>query len=494
MNPLTSSSLAQSSMNPQTNSSFPPGSTAVNPLTNSPNLLGSTINPLTSSSLGSTMHPLTLGPTSSPYSTALTPPNLTSPSSLLALLSAYFPREFSSDLFTIYSVYETPAPQLMLAAITQLELFARADPGLDLYRLYHASLSHPALQKVAELFHAYSGEIKSYNFSKLEPALLAIMLKTYLKSLSEPLIPYVYYEKFVSLLSGSNDRHIGSRLFALVQDFPAHHFSALRYLMAHLARMCALQYARGVREPPTILIQSFTFVILRPPSETFAQNSNEIHFRIIELLLMYGDWGENSNEIHFRIIELLLMYGDWGEVSFFSSSILTFYCSRTSIISTNWNRGEHTFYEYAGVAAASCIFGFYAYCKAKYDPPRRVNILIIHVRNIYSTFHSIALISWVANAMVEIHTDLIKKSLVFDELTNAFSTSNEELNNKRQAIEAFGEAANVFEEQLKLQAKLHKDARPHEVCRIEKLHKDARPHEVCRVEKLHKDARPIRAG
>ncbi|XP_026686877.1 phosphatidylinositol 3-kinase regulatory subunit beta-like, partial [Diaphorina citri] len=150
------------------------------------------------------------------------------------------------------------------------EHYSKPDCGLSAANLFEPGNA----SQVAELFHAYSGEIKSYNFSKLEPALLAIMLKTYLKSLTEPLIPYVYYEKFVSLLSGSNDRHIGSRLFALVQDFPAHHFSALRYLMAHLARMCALQYARGVREPPTILIQSFTFVILRPPSETFAQNSN----------------------------------------------------------------------------------------------------------------------------------------------------------------------------------------------------------------------------
>ncbi|KAI5708156.1 hypothetical protein M8J76_000120 [Diaphorina citri] len=515
MNPLSSSSLAQSSMNPQTNSSLPPGSTAINPLTNSPNLLGSTMNPLT------------LGSTSSPYSTALTPPNLTSPSSLLALLSAYFPREFSSDLFTIYSVYETPAPQLMLAAITQLELFARADPGLDLYRLYHASLSHPALQKVAELFHAYSGEIKSYNFSKLEPALLAIMLKTYLKSLSEPLIPYVYYEKFVSLLSGSNDRQIGSRLFALVQDFPAHHFSALRYLMAHLARMCALQYARGVREPPTILIQSFTFVILRPPSETFAQNSNEIHFRIIELLLMYGDWGEvlptfssppalpprklsprpSATYVHSRqsSLDVAKMSSGpetyslrdaewyWGDISrddvndkLADTADGTFLVRDTStkngeytltlrkggtnkLIKIFHRNGRYGFSEPFKFTSVVELINYYKHeSLSQYNSTLDTRLLYPVSRfssDVDADIHSND-VDKVANAMVEIHTDLIKKSLVFDELTNAFNTSNEELNNKRQAIEAFGEAANVFEEQLKLQAKLHKDARPHEVKKL----------------------------
>lgn len=35
---------------------------------------------------------------------------------------------------------------------------------------------------------------------------------------------------------------------------------------------------------------------------------------------------------------------------------------------------EHTFYEYAAGAAVFWLFGFYAYCKSKYDPPRRISV------------------------------------------------------------------------------------------------------------------------
>ncbi|KAL1455463.1 hypothetical protein WDU94_009554 [Cyamophila willieti] len=65
---------------------------------------------------------------------------------------------------------------------------------------------------------------------------------------------------------------------------------------------------------------------------------------------------------------------------------------------------EHTFYEYAGVAAAFWLFGFYAYCKAKYDPPRR-----IAVRNVKGfkgrlgfVWNYIVTSPWIGQAIIEL--------------------------------------------------------------------------------------------
>lgn len=44
-------------------------------------------------------------------------------------------------------------------------------------------------------------------------------------------------------------------------------FHLLRFLMSHFLQLCQLQIGRGIMEPPTLLIQSFCHVLLRPPWE-----------------------------------------------------------------------------------------------------------------------------------------------------------------------------------------------------------------------------------
>lgn len=65
---------------------------------------------------------------------------------------------------------------------------------------------------------------------------------------------------------------------------------------------------------------------------------------------------------------------------------------------------EHTYYEFAGAAAAFWIFGFYTYCKAKYDPPRRMPVR--NVKNFKSRlafiWNFIITSPWIGQAIIEL--------------------------------------------------------------------------------------------
>lgn len=63
----------------------------------------------------------------------------------------------------------------------------------------------------------------------------------------------------------------------------------------------------------------------------------------------------------------------------------------------------------------------------------------------------------------EIQRDFITKTKAYDDLTKNFNRSEVEVKNKRQAIDAFLLAVQLFEEQIKLQEKCQKEAQPHEV-------------------------------
>ncbi|XP_046745442.1 uncharacterized protein LOC124410830 isoform X2 [Diprion similis] len=95
-----------------------------------------------------------------------------------------------------------------------------------------------------------------------------------------------------------NDEQCTKCLFKLVDELPEHHKSTLRHLMLHFCRICRLQHARGYREPPTILIQVLCHIFLRPPWERIIQvvHNTEAHIRIMELLLLRGDWGDKLPE------------------------------------------------------------------------------------------------------------------------------------------------------------------------------------------------------
>ena len=68
-------------------------------------------------------------------------------------------------------------------------------------------------------------------------------------------------------LGGTRDDQCAVQLYRLVSQLPEPHRATLRYLLAHVCRLCQWQHARGRNEPPTLVVQVFAHIILRPPWE-----------------------------------------------------------------------------------------------------------------------------------------------------------------------------------------------------------------------------------
>lgn len=125
-----------------------------------------------------------------------------------------------------------------------------------------------------------------------EPHVLASGLKKLLRELPDPLVPSQWYDAFIDAarkmtkhfyfamkwqphflrllleITGiSRDDQCAAQLYRLVQQLPELHRVTLRILLAHIARLCQWQHGRGRCEPPTLIIQVFAHIILRPPWE-----------------------------------------------------------------------------------------------------------------------------------------------------------------------------------------------------------------------------------
>lgn len=75
-------------------------------------------------------------------------------------------------------------------------------------------------------------------------------------------------------------------------ELPEHHRTTLKFIMAHLCRICCLQFNRGIRDSPLALVQVFCHIFLRPMWKEIVQivSNTPEHIRIMELLLLSGDW------------------------------------------------------------------------------------------------------------------------------------------------------------------------------------------------------------
>ncbi|KAK1136130.1 hypothetical protein K0M31_000697 [Melipona bicolor] len=198
---------------------------------------------------------------------------------------------FGLGLCSQFDISSRSAPLLVERCTSALEEKAFEDSTLDLYKVYHSS---PPNEQTLELRQKLNEDVCNADLSSYSAQCVASVLKKFLRELPDPVIPVQFYDRFIEASNMKNDEQCAVRLGQLVSELPDHHRSTLFHLMAHFCRICQLQHGRGYMEPPTILIQVLCHIFVRPPWERIVQivHNIEAHIRIVEVLLLHGDWNE----------------------------------------------------------------------------------------------------------------------------------------------------------------------------------------------------------
>ncbi|XP_055630885.1 phosphatidylinositol 3-kinase regulatory subunit alpha isoform X2 [Toxorhynchites rutilus septentrionalis] len=203
---------------------------------------------------------------------------------------------FGLGLCQLFNVAELPAPQIVIILCNELEQKAMCNMNLDLYKLYRTT--PPNYDEVNKLRDSLNENLINTDLSSYSPECVATVLKKFLRELPDPIIPVMFYDKFVEASKITSDAVAVEQLRLHIQDLPIYHNMTLKYIMIHLIRICRMQYQRGLKEQPTILIQVWCHILMRPPWEKIVQivYNTENHLRIMELLLYKLDWKEKLPE------------------------------------------------------------------------------------------------------------------------------------------------------------------------------------------------------
>ncbi|XP_033213327.1 phosphatidylinositol 3-kinase regulatory subunit alpha isoform X2 [Belonocnema kinseyi] len=206
-----------------------------------------------------------------------------------------FTSVFGLALCSQFDTSTRTAPILVERCTRVLEERAFTDTTLDLYKVYYSS---PPNEQTLELRQKLNEDVCNADLNPYTPQCISSVLKKFLRELPDPVIPVQWYDRFLEAANLKNDEQCATRLAQLVSELPEHHKSTLHHLMAHFCRICQLQHARGYTEPPTILVQVMCHIFLRPPWERIIQvvHNTEAHIRIMELLLLHGNWNEKLPE------------------------------------------------------------------------------------------------------------------------------------------------------------------------------------------------------
>lgn len=175
---------------------------------------------------------------------------------------------------------------------TEIERQARMQPNLDLYKLFRYKIPLENLIELRDVLNTTNDQLKQIDLTKYEIQHLVSTMKRFLRELPDPLIPVQFYDRFINIFKQYADKPVAHLMHVINSELPEPHRKTLKWMMAHLCRICGMQYERGNQESPLPLVQCFCHIFLRPMWNDIVKivfNTPE-HIRIMEILLLHGDW------------------------------------------------------------------------------------------------------------------------------------------------------------------------------------------------------------
>lgn len=198
---------------------------------------------------------------------------------------------FGVDLSKCYEA-KSGAPVIVCLLTSEIERQARTQANLDLYKLYRTKIPLDNLIELREVLNTTNDQLMEIDLTKYEIQYLVSILKRFLRELPDPLVPVEYYDRFINSLKLYTDKSVAYLMHLINDELPEHHRMTLKWIMAHLCRICCMQFERGIQELPLPLVQCFCHIFLRPmwPDIVKIVYNTPEHIRIMEMLLLQGDW------------------------------------------------------------------------------------------------------------------------------------------------------------------------------------------------------------
>lgn len=188
---------------------------------------------------------------------------------------------------------DNEAPVVVMMLTSEIERQAKEQTKLDLYKLYRTKIPLECLIELRDVLNTTDDQLQKLDLTKYEIQYLVSILKRYLRELPDPVIPVKFYEQFIQIFKNNGEKQAVNHLMHLINhELPVHHRVTFKWIQAHLCRICCLQFDRGIHDQPLPLVQVFCHIFLRPVWQDIVQivyNTAE-HIRIMELLLLNGDW------------------------------------------------------------------------------------------------------------------------------------------------------------------------------------------------------------
>lgn len=136
--------------------------------------------------------------TGSRTTTTLTTATTLAATAAVATVNRFQP-VFGLGLCHQFNVAELPAPQIVIILCNELEQKALCDENLDLYKLYRTT--PPNYDEVTKLRDSLNENLINTDLSGYSPECVATVLKKFLRELPDPIIPVLFYDKFVEASS-----------------------------------------------------------------------------------------------------------------------------------------------------------------------------------------------------------------------------------------------------------------------------------------------------